>query len=170
MNDQIEAAFAAMELLDPVVPEEPREGDPGGAPCGLCTMTDENAIWSNSHWRASSRSWSPIPGGVLLVSKEHVDALSDMPRARQQEFGVIAAAVEVAIMELGGAARVHLYRWGDGRAHFHVHFIPRPLGRPQFGVRNLPFLEYRFAGPGPQELARAGQAIGSALGRADLPG
>jgi diadenosine tetraphosphate (Ap4A) HIT family hydrolase len=169
MSDQIEAAFAALELPDPVVPEEPREGDPGGPACGLCTLTDADAIWSNSHWRATSRSWSPIPGGVLLVSKEHADSLSDMPRERQAEFGTIAAAIETAIMDLGGAARVHLYRWGDGRAHFHAHFIPRPLGLPQFGVRNLPFLEYRFAGPGPEERQQAARAIGSALSRADLP-
>src|SRR5438105_14675040 len=68
-----------------------------------------------------------LPGGMLLLSKAHVDTLSEMPPERQREFGPIAAWIEHAIMNLGRVARVHLYRWGDGRAHFHVHFVPRPL-------------------------------------------
>lgn len=169
MSDPLGAVAAELELAEPSVPEALREGDPGGPPCGYCELTDDDAIWANTHWRAVTRSWSPLPGGVMLLSKAHLDAISDMPRARQEEFGVISAAIERAVMDLGGAARVHLYRWGDGRAHFHAHFIPRPLGRPQFGWRNLPFLEGRIPHPGEEVLAKAAESVGAALRRADLP-
>ena len=28
-------------------------------------------------------------------------------------------------------ARTHFSRWGDGSAHFHMHFMARPLGMMQ---------------------------------------
>jgi diadenosine tetraphosphate (Ap4A) HIT family hydrolase len=163
--DPLELAAATLPLADPVAQEGPREGDPGGPPCSYCALKDGDAIWSNPNWRVVPRSWSPIPGGAMLLSRAHVDTLSEMPSERQAEFGQIAAAIERAIMALGDAARVHLYRWGDGRAHFHVHFVPRPKGRPQFGWRNLPFLEERYPDPGPITRKAAADAVGRALSR-----
>ena len=169
MTDVLEAAAATMLLSDPVDVEQPREGDPAGPPCPYCKLEDSDAVWSNAHWRVMVRQWSPLPGGMLLLSKAHVDSLSEMPPERQREFGPIAAGIEHAIMNLGRVARVHLYRWGDGRAHFHVHFVPRPYGLPQFGWRNLPFLEARFPNPGKEHLAAASDAVGAALRAAGLP-
>lgn len=169
MSNELEAAAANLPLEDPLEVEPPREGDPGGAPCSFCSVTDAETVWSNGHWRVVARSWSPIPGGMLLLSKEHVDTLSEMPAERQREFGLIAAALERGIMALGSAARVHVYRWGDGRAHFHVHFVPRPKGRPQFSWRNLPFLESRYPNPGSDRISAAAAEIGVVLSRAGLP-
>jgi hypothetical protein len=36
---------------------------------------------------------------------------------------------------------VHLYRWGDGGAHFHVWFLPRPLGMVEAAGMYLPIWE-----------------------------
>lgn len=161
--------LAAVIALDPVVDEPPREGEPRGDPCHYCQVSDSEALWANTHWRALARHWSPIPGGVLLVSTDHVDTLAELPRARLAEFGVIAAAIETAIMSLGAASRVHIYRWGDGRAHFHVHFIGRPAGRPQFAWRNLPFFEDRLPHPDGDALTRAAAAVAHHLAVANLP-
>ncbi len=162
--------FAAAIALDPVADEAPREGEPGGPSCHYCQVSDTEALWANPHWRALPRHWSPLPGGVLLVSTAHVDTLAQLPPERQAEFGPIAAAIETAIMALGAAARVHLYRWGDGRAHFHVHFIGRPAGRPQFAGRNLPFFEDRLPHPDDDELAGTATALAHHLAAANLPG
>lgn len=161
---------AATFALDPVVDEPPREGDPGGPACHYCQTTDADALWANKHWRALPRPWSPLPGGVLLISKAHVDTVAELPRDRQAEFGPIAAAIETAIMSLAAAARVHLYRWGDGCAHFHVHFIGRPAVRPQFAGRNLPFLEGRLPHASADELTRTATAVAHHLAGANLPG
>jgi diadenosine tetraphosphate (Ap4A) HIT family hydrolase len=169
MDNPLDAAAAEVTLADPVPTEEPREGEPGGEPCGFCAMPESDAVWANTHWRLISRSWSPNPGGMLLLSRAHVDTLSEMAAERQQEFGIIAAAIERAIMGLGGVARVHLYRWGDGRAHFHAHFVPRPYGRPQLSWRNLPFLEQLLPDPGEEQLAAAAGAVGAALAAAGIP-
>ena len=37
--------------------------------------------------------------------------------------------------------RVHLYRWGDGGAHFHVWMLPRPLGMLEAMGPYLPLWE-----------------------------
>jgi hypothetical protein len=58
---------------------------------------------------------------------------------------------------------------GDGCAHFHVHFVGRPLGRPQFRWRNLPFLERRYPNPGNDELSGAAATVADHLLGADLP-
>lgn len=169
MSQTLESAIADLPIAAPTLPEPPREGDPGGDACHYCAATDEDAVWSTSSWRVLPRSWSPVPGGVLLISSEHVDTLSELPAEQQAEFGTLAANIERAIMSLGTAARVHMNRWGDGCAHFHVHFIPRPLGYPQFGWRNLALLEKRFPGPGPDELAAAHHKVGAYLQAASSP-
>jgi len=170
MSDLITDAIAATRLEDPVIPEEPREGEPGGAPCSYCAASDEGALWANSHWRAMPRTWSSIPGGIVLLSKAHVDTLGAMTPQRQAEFGVIAGAIENAIMSLGTAARVHMYRWGDGRAHFHVHFIPRPLGRRQLSWRYLPFFETLLPRPAKEDMAAVSERLAEAMSSAELPG
>ena len=50
----------------------------------------------------------------------------------------MVARVERAILGLGDLARVHVYRWGDGSAHFHVWFYPRPLGMLEAKREMLP--------------------------------
>jgi diadenosine tetraphosphate (Ap4A) HIT family hydrolase len=166
MTDALESAALRMPLNDPVDVEPPREGDPGGPPCSYCKLPDADCVWVDDHWRVTSRNWSPLLGSVLLLSRAHVDTLSEMAPERQREFGPLAAAIERGIMRLGGVARVHVYRWGDGRAHFHAHFMPRPYGRPQFGTRNLPFLEERLPHPGGDRLAAAAAEVGLALRQA----
>ncbi len=168
MSDPL-GELASAIALDPLVEEPPREGEPVGDPCHYCQANDTDALWANTHRLALPRHWSPLPGGVLLVSRSHIDTLPELPAARQAEFGPIAAAIETAIMSLGSAARVHMYRWGDGRAHFHVHFIPRPAGRPQFAGRNLPFLEDRLPKLSADERIRLSTAFADQLAAATLP-
>jgi diadenosine tetraphosphate (Ap4A) HIT family hydrolase len=78
---------------------------------------------------------------MWLASREHVDSFSDLPPEAAADFGRVAARVERAILALGGIGRVHLYRWGDGGAHFHVWFIPRPLGMLEAAGMMLPLWE-----------------------------
>ena len=69
-----------------------------------------------------------LPGAIWIASREHFDSFSDMPEHLAADFGRVVARAERAILSLGDVGRVHLYRWGDGGAHFHVWMLPRPLG------------------------------------------
>ena len=46
-------------------------------------------------------------------------------------FGEVVQRLAGAIQGLDGVARTHFSRWGDGSAHFHMHFLARPLGMMQ---------------------------------------
>ena len=67
----------------------------------------------------------------------------------------MAARVERAILSLGDVGRVHLYRWGDGGAHFHVWFMPRPLGMVEASGMMLPLWEDVLPNVSDEELADA---------------
>ena len=129
-----------------IIPEPPRRGEPGGEPCGICTgESSRTGLVERPVDPPSSRSTAACPGTVWLASRDHVDSFSDLPEAAAADFGKVAARVERAILSLGDVGRVHLYRWGDGGAHFHVWFIPRPLGMLEASGRDAAALGGRPA-------------------------
>lgn len=145
------------------IPEAPRRGEPGGPPCGICEMAGTNAVWSDENWTLHAPIGGSLPGTVWLASRVHVDSFSDLPEVLAREFGPVAARVEKAILSLGGAARVHLYRWGDGGAHFHVWFLPRPLGMVEASGMMLPIWEDVLPNVGDEELAAAARRVAAAM-------
>jgi diadenosine tetraphosphate (Ap4A) HIT family hydrolase len=94
-----------------------------------------------------------------LASREHVDSFSDLSLDGATDFGRVAARVERAILAQGGIARVHLYRWGDGGAHFHVWFIPRPLGMLEATGMMLPLWENALPNVPDEELRQAAERV-----------
>jgi diadenosine tetraphosphate (Ap4A) HIT family hydrolase len=125
-------------LEPPVVPEPPRHGADGPDTCSGCQDPLRNAIWSDEHWRVSHLGEpTALPVTVLLCPMGHYD-LHDLPPARSAEVGPMLQRVERAIMSLGGIARVHVNKWGDGGAHLHLWLIARPEGMMQMRGTCLP--------------------------------
>jgi diadenosine tetraphosphate (Ap4A) HIT family hydrolase len=154
-------------LLDPeerVIPEPPRRGEPGGDPCGICTGTATAPVWSDEHWTLHPPVGGSLPGAVWLASKEHVDSFCDLPLGAAATFGLVAGRVERAVLSLGGVGRVHLYRWGDGGSHFHVWFIPRPLGMLEAQGMMLPLWEDVLPNRPDEELREASLRVAAAMG------
>lgn len=130
------------ELGPRVIPEPPRVGDPGGEPCRVCPAGEtEHTVWSDDHWILNHGAQTSLPGAVWLTTRVHVDSFADLPPELAAEFGPLAGRIDRAIQGLPNVARVHLYRWGDGGAHFHVWFIPRPLGMLEAAKMMLPLWE-----------------------------
>jgi diadenosine tetraphosphate (Ap4A) HIT family hydrolase len=133
-----------VELQPRVIPEPPRVGEPGGDPCGLCewfdhqTESEHSPIWSNDDWVLCRATEVTIPGVVWLASRQHHDSFADLPDETAASYGPVVARIERAILGLGDIARVHVYRWGDGSSHFHIWFIPRPLGMLEARREMLP--------------------------------
>jgi hypothetical protein len=84
-----------------------------------------------------------------------------LPEELQADFGRVTANVERAILALGNVGRVHLYRWGDGGAHFHVWFLPRPLGMLEATGMMLPLWEDVLPNATDEELADAAKRVAS---------
>lgn len=117
--------------LDALVIPEPARGGAGGVDCRSCARPDEDFVWTNRFWRLGGYQPSPIPGIVLLHPREHFDSFADMPAGLLADLGPMSARIERVLMGLGKVARVHVVRWGDGGEHFHLWFMPRPLGMLQ---------------------------------------
>jgi diadenosine tetraphosphate (Ap4A) HIT family hydrolase len=156
--------LAVLEPGERVIPEPPRRGEPGGAPCGICTGMATSSVWEDEHWTVHPPVGGSLPGAVWLASKEHVDSFCDLPAGAASTFGHVAGKVERAILSLGGVGRVHLYRWGDGGAHFHVWFIPRPLGMLEAEGMMLPLWEDVLPNRPEEELRDAAQKVAAAIG------
>ncbi|HYK95494.1 MAG TPA: hypothetical protein VE011_06500 [Candidatus Dormibacteraeota bacterium] len=150
-------------VADPVIPEPPRRGEPGGEPCGICTGQSTSAVWEDEHFSMHPPVGGSLPGTVWLASRQHVDSFKDLSPAAAAAFGPLIARVEQAILGLGGVGRVHLYRWGDGGAHFHVWMLPRPLGMLQATGAMLPIWEDVLPNVPDEALAEAARKVAAAL-------
>jgi diadenosine tetraphosphate (Ap4A) HIT family hydrolase len=147
-----------------VIPEPPRRGEAGGESCLPCRASSEtHMIWSDEIWSLHNPGQTGLLGSVWLATREHVDSFSDMPPNVAATFGEVCGRVERAVLSLGGVGRVHLYRWGDGGAHFHVWFVPRPLGRIDLSGHLLMAWEDQQPPASVEEIAAAGRRIAAAM-------
>lgn len=165
MTIPYEEPLTVRQLGVRVVPEPPRRGEPGGEPCGICGGQSTAPVWADDLWTLHPPVGGSLPGVVWLASRAHVDSFCDLPQAAAQDFGPLAAAIERAIYSLGGVGRLHLYRWGDGGAHFHVWFLPRPLGMLEARNMMLPLWEDILPKVPDEELRHAAERVARALER-----
>ncbi len=146
------------------IPEPPRRGEAGGEPCFPCSPgTAESAIWADERWTLHNPGQTGLVGAVWLASRVHFDSYADMPAEEAATLGAVAGRVERAILALGGVGRVHVYRWGEGGAHFHLWFVPRPLGRMDMAGPFLPVWEDVLEPADPADIEAAGQKIAAAM-------
>ncbi|MDQ1645967.1 MAG: hypothetical protein QOJ50_2151 [Cryptosporangiaceae bacterium] len=125
-------------LDEPVLPDPPRHGESGPSACRTCARSDDSFLWTDEHWRlGTSREPGALPATALLYPRAHHDLL-DLPPERAAEFGPMLQRAERAIRTIGGVARVHVNKWGDGAAHLHVFLYARPAGMQQLRGTCLP--------------------------------
>jgi len=145
------------------IPEPPRRGEDGGPPCAICSGKTTPAVWSDDNWTLHPPVGGSLPGAVWLASRVHADAFADLPEPVAASFGSVVGRVERAILSLGDVGRVHLYRWGDGGAHFHVWLLPRPLGMLEAAGMMLPLWEDALPNVPDEELAEAAKRVAAAM-------
>lgn len=104
-----------------------REGESPDRPCHSCGAHDD-VLWHNERWKVTRMHPSANPVGVFLETVEHVD-FEDFDDVLAAEYGVLTRHLEAAIRGVDAVGRVHIHRWGDGSAHFHVWFQGRPARR-----------------------------------------
>lgn len=120
-------------LDEPVIPEPPRRGEPGGEPCPNCADPDSDrfVIWRDEQWALlAGLEPSGLPMVAVLVSRDHY-LLDTLPPDLTATLGPMIQRVAGAIRRIEGVGRTHFSRWGDGSEHFHVWFLARPLGMMQ---------------------------------------
>jgi len=145
------------------IPEPPRRGEDGGPPCAICSGKTTPEVWSDENWTLHPPVGGSLPGAVWLATRIHADSFADLPEPVATSFGPVVGRVERAILSLGDVGRVHLYRWGDGGAHFHVWLLPRPLGMLEAAGMMLPLWEDALPNVPDEELAEAARRVAAAM-------
>ncbi|HEX5495331.1 MAG TPA: hypothetical protein VFX70_12235 [Mycobacteriales bacterium] len=121
---------AVRSLDDPAQVEPDRAGE-RGVDCPLCAAPDTDYLWSDDRWRLWLYTPSPFRGVVILSPREHVQTVGELSADLAADLGPMLGRVDRAVYGLGGIGRVHLNYWGDGSAHLHIWFYPRPYGALQ---------------------------------------
>jgi hypothetical protein len=114
--------LTVVPLDEPIVPEPPRGGEPGGEECFRCANPDANVIWHDEHWevRAGFESIG-LPMVAGLNSVDHI-TLRTMPDDLTSTLGPVIRRLALAVERIDSVARCHINRWGDGSAHFTCGF------------------------------------------------
>ncbi|WP_329500093.1 hypothetical protein [Kitasatospora herbaricolor] len=160
-------------LDEPVLPEPPRQGEAGAEECDQCARPDSDFLWTDEHWRLSGSARPAGPPAVVLLQPPpafgrevppiaHHD-LTDLPPARAAELGAMLQRTERAVLSLGGIARVHLNKWGDGAAHLRLWLIARPAGMAQLRGACLPLWNDALPPVPAEAWARTGRLIAAAM-------
>jgi diadenosine tetraphosphate (Ap4A) HIT family hydrolase len=127
-----------VKSLDELVIPEPERSCVQPSECHVCSRPDDDYLWTDEHWRLTAALPAQIRGLVLLETRDHHDSFADMAVPTLAELGPMMARVERAVLGIGDVGRVHVSRWGEGVAHFHLWFMPRPLGQLQLRGPMLP--------------------------------
>lgn len=124
--------LAIRPLASAALPEPPRDGE-AAEECRTCAGSVEYGpvVWEDADWRLLGRAETSLSGSCMLVTREHHDSFADLPPRLLAGLGPVLARAERAVLSVGDVARVHVLRYGDGGAHFHLHLLPRPAGALQ---------------------------------------
>jgi diadenosine tetraphosphate (Ap4A) HIT family hydrolase len=118
---------------------EPALAGQGGDDCRACRTPDADYLWTSERWRVTGLGEpTGLPVIVILEPRLHVAGPADLSDDLAREQGVMLGRVERAVLAVGGIARVHIGRWGEGAEHLHWWFIGRPEG---FGQLRSSFAE-----------------------------
>lgn len=155
----------SMKPLEPMlVPEPPRSGEDDTSACFHCGPANEHAIWRDDRWHVGAAPTTGLPFVAGLAPNAHV-RLDEMDAGLLASFGEITQRLSGAIQALDGVARTHFSRWGDGSAHFHMHFLARPLGMMQGRGPMLAFWDDVLPPVDPELLAAHTHQVATALAK-----
>jgi hypothetical protein len=152
-----------MAALEPMqVPERPRHGLLDPTECFHCTTGTREAIWRDEHWHVGSPPSFGLPFVAGLAPNRHL-MLHELDGPVLASMGEMIQRLAGAIQRLDGVARTHFSRWGDGSAHFHMHFLARPLGMMQGRGPVLAFWDDVLPPVGPDLVASHRKQVAAAL-------
>jgi len=100
-----EGDLQVVPLADPVIPEPPRNGEPGGGDCFRCANPDRDVIWRDEHWEVRA-GFQPM--GLPMVA--------GLATVRHLTLHTLTPEV-VASM----GSTIHAWRWPSGAStEWHV--------------------------------------------------
>jgi len=81
-------------------------------------------VWEGDRFVAFLDIHPVNPGHLLIVPKEHVESIFDMPSDRYEELFQTAKALSAPLQKAMGSVRVGMVIEGFGMPHAHLHLVP----------------------------------------------
>jgi len=132
--------------------------------CELCQQDGGVVVWRDSRCRVASIDEPGYPGFCRVIWNGHVKEMTDLDAGDQAHLMRVVFAVESALRELLGPAKMNLASLGNMVPHLHWHVIPRFIDDPHFPQ---PIWGARARDPDPRARAvpaeRLAQAVASRI-------
>lgn len=100
------------------------------ADCPLCRLDPALVVAELGECRVILGEDQGSPGWCVLVLKDHIEHLAEVPVARQARVFAEVALVAEAIRHVFGPVRINYECLGNVVGHVHWHVIPRHANDP----------------------------------------
>ena len=120
---------------------------PGCAFCAIVSGGDSHVVLDDDGCLAFLDHRPVFPGHCLLVPKDHVETLADLPVEQVAPFFLRARALAAAVetgMDADGTFVAINNRVSQSVPHLHVHVVPR---RKKDGLRGFFWPRLRYKSP-----------------------
>lgn len=82
-------------------------------------------LWDNiirtDHWDLVHSYNASIEGWLVLVARNHRDAIADLTEAEAAELGPLTRLVSIALRDITGCAKTYVVQFAENPDHMHVH-------------------------------------------------
>ncbi len=93
---------------------------------------DWDAIVRTDHWDVVHSFNTALEGWLVLVTRQHRNALAELSEGEAAELGPLAVRVSQALLQVSGCEKTYLAQFAEhpDHRHVHVHLIPRGADHP----------------------------------------
>lgn len=106
--------------------------------CFLCEpISPDLLIWEDNNFIVLLDAYPSVKGHVIIASKEHVEALSDLSEELSSNLMMLARKVDEALRQIFNPFRVAIVSSGLAVKHLHFHVIPIPNEEMMWGFKYL---------------------------------
>jgi diadenosine tetraphosphate (Ap4A) HIT family hydrolase len=95
-------------------------------------LPPREAVAVKPHWRVVHSFNSSLPGWLVLVPRQHVDAFDELSSEAMAEMGGLVGDLSRALREVVGCEKTYVMQFSEapGFSHLHVHLVPRMPDQP----------------------------------------
>jgi len=98
------------------------------AECIFCKIAAKeipsHTVWEDENFLAFLDVHPVNPGHLLIIPKEHIENVFDMPEALYEEIFKTARALSTPLQKATNSVRIGIVVEGFGVPHTHVHLVP----------------------------------------------
>lgn len=100
-------------------------GEADGCTCILCIERGGRFVWESDRWRVVGVDDVDFPAFYRVVTKDHIEEFSLVPRVERQRCIELICAIEQVMIQALEPKSVNLASLGNVVPHLHWHVVAR---------------------------------------------